>query len=39
MSGTLRAHWPTRGDHRIRIRVLGTAGRPTVPLDAFVVLR
>ena len=34
-----RAHWSTRGEHRVRVRVLGTTGRPTVPLDGFAVLR
>jgi hypothetical protein len=30
--------WSTAGSHRLTVRVRGTAGRPTVPLDAFVVL-
>jgi hypothetical protein len=30
--------WPAPGSHRLTVRVRGTAGRPTVPLDAFVVL-
>jgi len=31
--------WPTRGTHKVKIVVVGTAGRPRVDLDAFVVLR
>ena len=34
-----RAHWTTKSTHTVRIRVLGTAGRPTVGLDGFIVLR
>ena len=34
-----RRHWVTSGAHVIRIRVLGTAGRPMVGLDGFVVIR
>lgn len=34
-----RAHWATRSTHRVRIRVLATAGRPTVAIDGFVVLQ
>ena len=32
-------NWPTAGTHRIKIVVVGTAGRPRVDMDAFVVLR
>lgn len=31
--------WSTSGTHTISVRVLGTAGRPAVEVDAFVVLR
>lgn len=31
--------WSTSGTHTISVRVLGTAGRPAVDVDAFVVLR
>jgi hypothetical protein len=30
--------WPTDGDHRIRLRVVGTTGRAVVAIDAFDVL-
>jgi len=30
--------WPAAGNHQIRIEVRGTAGRPRVDLDAFVVV-
>ena len=30
--------WSAAGSHRLTVRVRGTAGRPTVPIDAFVVL-
>lgn len=30
--------WPTDGDHRIRLRVVGTSGRAVVAIDAFDVL-
>jgi hypothetical protein len=30
--------WPTDGDHRIRLRVVGTPGRPVVAVDAIDVL-
>ena len=32
-------HWAAVGTHTIRIRVLGTAGRPAVGFDGFVVFR
>lgn len=38
-SVVFRAHWGARGDHLVRIRVLGTPGRPSVGVDGFVVLR
>jgi hypothetical protein len=31
--------WPTVGTHTIRIVVVGTAGRPVVSADGFVLLR
>ncbi|MEJ7749139.1 MAG: hypothetical protein WKF56_07530, partial [Candidatus Limnocylindrales bacterium] len=31
--------WTRAGTHTLKIRVLGTSGRPTVSLDGFVVLR
>jgi hypothetical protein len=34
-----RTAWPTSGWHTIRIRVLGTVGRPAVAVDALTVLR
>jgi hypothetical protein len=34
-----RRDWATVGDHRIRVVVSGTVGRPIVDLDAFVFLR
>ena len=30
--------WPGDGDHEIRLRVVGTSGRPFVAIDAFDVL-
>ena len=32
-------NWLTSGRHSVTIRVLGTAGRPTVSIDAFIVLQ
>ncbi len=34
-----RKHWGTRATHTVRVVVLGTAGRPLVDVDGFVVLR
>ena len=34
-----RRHWGAAGDHRIKVVVVGTAGRPTVDVDGFLVLR
>jgi hypothetical protein len=34
-----RRHWNASGDHRIKVVVVGTAARPTVDVDGFVVLR
>ncbi len=34
-----RKHWSARGIHTIRVVVSGTAGRPTVGVDGFIVLR
>ena len=34
-----RFHWASAGAHRIRIVVEGTAGRPSVTLDGFAILR
>lgn len=34
-----RKSWSTVGTHRIRIVVSGTAGRPTISLDGFAILR
>lgn len=31
--------WSSRGDHTVRVVVLGTLGRPAASVDAFVVLR
>ena len=34
-----RRSWAAAGSHAVRIVVLGTAGRPTVEIDAFMVVR
>ncbi len=34
-----RKHWSAAGSHTLRVVLEGTAGRPTVGVDAFVVLR
>lgn len=34
-----RMAWPTVGTHKIRIVALGTAGRPTISVDGFAILR
>ncbi len=34
-----RKHWSTRASHTIRVVVAGTAGRPVVDVDGFIVLR
>lgn len=34
-----RRHWSSVGTHTIRIVVSGTAGRPTISLDGFAILR
>jgi hypothetical protein len=34
-----RRHWSSAGSHTIKVVVEGTAGRPTVTVDAFVILR
>ena len=30
--------WPVAGRHTLEIRVVGTAGRPRVDVDAFVIV-
>lgn len=32
-------HWGTRSSHTIMVTVVGTAGRPTVSMDGFLVTR
>ena len=34
-----RRTWAQVGTHTVRIRALGTVGRPRVEIDAFVILR
>jgi hypothetical protein len=37
--GVFRRHWLAAGTHTIRIVAVGTAGRPTVDVDSFAILR
>jgi hypothetical protein len=37
--GVLTRNWSTSGAHTVQVQVVGTAGRPTIDVDAFVALR